>query len=78
MPTWLIGKALAPFVMLLLAFFVTRPAQRWVERKMRDGRLKRTLLIHSDRNRAAYIAWYIVLVGGLLAVFTWASWYIHH
>jgi hypothetical protein len=38
------GQALAPF-MALLFLTIARPFRRLVERKMRDGKLKRLLLL---------------------------------
>ena len=78
MPTWLIGQALAPFVMLVLAVFVTRPASRFVARRMREGRLKRLILIHSERDRLAYSIGYLVLIGLVLAMCVWASIWTGH
>jgi len=43
MTTVLIGKALSPFLAVLLAWAVS-PARRAIERRMPDGRLKRFLL----------------------------------
>lgn len=44
MTNFLIGRALAPFVALLLVWLVTAPARRYVERHMPGGRVKRFLL----------------------------------
>lgn len=73
MPNWLIGKALAPFVLALLAYFVTRPAQRWVERRLPGGRFKRFLLIHSERNRFAFGVAAVLANVLLIALCTWSS-----
>lgn len=78
MPTWLIGKALAPFVALLLVAFVTRPTSRWVQRRMREGWLKRLLLIDSNSNRFAYSIGCVVLIGMVLAMCVWASVWTGH
>jgi len=77
MPAWLIGKILSPFVLMVLMYCITRPASRLVSRKMRDGWLKRLLLIHSERNKRAYAIACFVLVGGLYAGIVWASWPSH-
>lgn len=44
MKPWLIGYALSPFFALLLIALVGYPVRRLIERRMRDGRLKRLLL----------------------------------
>ena len=44
MPNWLIAVLLRPFVLLILGVLVLYPCRRLVERKMKDGRLKRLLL----------------------------------
>ena len=54
MPEWLVGRLLAPVFLVLLAYFVTRPASRWVERRLPRGRLRRLLLTHSERDKGAY------------------------
>jgi predicted PurR-regulated permease PerM len=63
MSFWLVGRLLAPLFLVLLAYFVTRPASRWVERRLPRGPLKRLLLIHSDRDKRAYAvgAWLCVI-----------------
>lgn len=73
MPNWLIGKALAPFVLVALTYFVTRPAQRWVERKLPGGRLKRFLMIHSEHNRIAFGTAAVLVNVLLIALCTWVS-----
>jgi len=42
------GKLLAPFAALLLVFLFARPVKKLVERRMKDGRLKRLLLLRWD------------------------------
>jgi hypothetical protein len=63
MSVWFLGRILSPFFLVLLAYFVTRPASRWVERRMPGGRLKRMLLIHSAHDKRAYTvgAWLCVI-----------------
>ncbi|GAC1664571.1 MAG: hypothetical protein PVS3B2_00430 [Candidatus Dormibacteraceae bacterium] len=78
MPTWLIGKALAPFVALLLVALVTRPASRLVARRMRESWLKRLLLINSERDKVAYAVGCAVMIGMVLAMCVWASVWTGH
>lgn len=44
MPDFAWALLLKPFVLLLLAVVVLTPARRYVERRMRDGKLKKLLL----------------------------------
>jgi len=78
MSYWLAGKALAPFVMMLLVVCVTRPAQRWVERNLADTWFKRLLLVNSERNRVAYAVGCAALLIGLYGGIVWAAWDIRH
>ena len=78
MSYWLAGKALAPFVLMLLVACVTRPAQRWVERNLADTWLKRLLLVHSERDKRAYAIGCAVLLIGLYGGIAWACSNIRH
>jgi hypothetical protein len=44
MPDFAIAMLIKPFYLLVLSILVLTPARRAVERRMRDGRLKRLLL----------------------------------
>ena len=61
---WLIGKALSPFLALLMCWAITRPASRWLAADMREGPVKRLLLLNSERNPVAYS-----ICGALFMVF---------
>jgi hypothetical protein len=49
--SWLLAIALRPFVALLLFGLICLPARLAVQRWMRDGRLKRLLLLDLQRPR---------------------------
>lgn len=65
---WLLGKALSPFLALFLVWAVTRPASRYVQRRMPDGWVKRLLLIDSEKNPRAYAVGCALLIGVALAI----------
>lgn len=44
MPAWLLGKLLAPFFFIAVVMIVGYPVRRLIERRMREGWLKRLLL----------------------------------
>ena len=74
MSYWLLGKVLAPFVLLLLAWCVTRPAARLVQRRMRASAAKTFLLLHSERDGWRYNVPAVVIIVGFYAALGWAAW----
>lgn len=49
MADWQIALLIKPFVLFVLCVLVLYPARRYVERKMKDGRLKRLLLLRLSK-----------------------------
>lgn len=45
MQTWLIGLFIRPLVLFIIFCCITRPVDRLMRRHMKDGRLKRFLLM---------------------------------
>jgi hypothetical protein len=51
METWVIGLVLRPLVMFILLACITRPVARLVFKHMKEGRLKRLLLLPLGESR---------------------------
>jgi hypothetical protein len=51
MENWLIGLVLRPLILFIVLVCITRPVARWVFKHMKEGRLKRFLLLPLGESR---------------------------
>jgi hypothetical protein len=45
MEPWLLGKLLSPFLLLILAVAILIPVRRFLSKRLKDGWMKRVLLL---------------------------------
>jgi hypothetical protein len=66
MATWLLGKAVSPFLALLFVWLITAPIRRRVERDIPGGRFKRFLLMDRDQRPWQFGAWLFGMYAAVL------------